>query len=97
MRTLLSALAMASSLMAAGAAIAAERTVTFAVENMYCAACPYTVRSAMAAVAGVTRVEVSFEKKSAAVTFDDAKTTIDSIGASSTDAGYHAHVVTQGN
>jgi periplasmic mercuric ion binding protein len=27
------------------AALAAERTVTLAVQNMYCAACPHTVKS----------------------------------------------------
>jgi periplasmic mercuric ion binding protein len=29
------------------AALAAERTVTLAVQNMYCAACPHTVKSSL--------------------------------------------------
>jgi mercuric ion binding protein len=41
------------SLFAASTAYAAERTVTLAVENMYCAACPHTVRARLQAVAGV--------------------------------------------
>lgn len=97
MRTLLGVFALAGSLLAASAAMAAERTVTFAVENMYCAACPYIVQTSMTAVPGVAKVDVSFEKKSAVVTFDDAKTTTDAIGAASTDAGYPAHVVAQGS
>lgn len=95
MRTFLSALALAG--LFATSALAAERTVTFSVENMYCASCPYIARSAMAAVPGVEKVDVSFEKKSAVVTFDDAKTTVEAIGAASTDAGYPAHVVAQGS
>ena len=55
-----------------GPAAAAERTVTFTVENMSCVTCPYIVEQALAAVPGVLGVEVSFEDKTAVVTFDDA-------------------------
>ena len=69
---------------------AADRTVTLAVENMDCAACPYIVRTAMAAVPGVSHVEVSFEKKAAVVTFDDVRTTAEAVAAASEKAGYPA-------
>ena len=46
MRQLITTLAFGAGLFAAPEAQAAERTVTLAVENMYCAACPYTVREA---------------------------------------------------
>ena len=76
---------------------AAERTVTLAVENMTCTACPYIVRKTMAAVPGVSRVEVSFERKAAVVTFDDARTTAGAVAAASANAGYPARPVDTGS
>ncbi|MGT2467845.1 heavy-metal-associated domain-containing protein (plasmid) [Mesorhizobium atlanticum] len=93
MKTYLSALALIGSMMTAPAAFAAERTITFAVDNMKCASCPYIVKNSMAAVPGVTKVAVSFEAKTATVTFDDAKTNPDAIAAASMNAGYPAHPV----
>ena len=97
MRMLLRTFALIGSVMVSQAALAGERTVTFAVENMYCAACPYTVKTSMASVAGVKSVNVSFEAKTATVTFDDAKATADAIAAASANAGYPARVVKQGS
>jgi mercuric ion binding protein len=57
---------------------------------MYCAACPYIVKTSMEAVPGVVNVAVSFEAQTATVTFDDTKTTPDAIAAASTNAGYPA-------
>ncbi|MGL3111776.1 heavy-metal-associated domain-containing protein [Bradyrhizobium sp. BR 1432] len=79
------------------AAVAGERTVTFAVDNMTCASCPYIVKSSMAAVHGVAKVAVSFAAKTATVTFDDAKTNPDAIAAASLNAGYPAHAKPQGS
>jgi mercuric ion binding protein len=75
---------------AAHAAFAAERTVTFAVDKMTCASCPYIVKKSMAAVPGVSSAAVSFETKTAIVTFDDTKTNADAIGAASAKAGFPA-------
>jgi len=97
MKTYLSAFALIASVMAAPAAFAGERTVTFAVDNMTCASCPYIVKTSMAGVPGVTKVAVSFEAKTATVTFDDAKTNTDAIAAASTNAGYPAHPRQQGS
>jgi mercuric ion binding protein len=77
--------------MTASAAFAAQRTVTFAVDNMTCAACPYIVKSSMAAVPGVADVTISFEAKIAIVTFDDGATNEDAIAAASMNAGYPVH------
>ena len=44
-----------------------------AVQNMYCAACPHTVKASLEAVPGVTKVVVSFKEKTAVVTYDDEK------------------------
>ncbi|MEW5881375.1 MAG: mercury resistance system periplasmic binding protein MerP [Pseudomonadota bacterium] len=77
-------------LAAASGAAAAERTATLAVDNMTCAACPITVKKAMSRVDGVTKVEVSYEKREAVVRFDDAKTSLQAIAKASADAGYPA-------
>ena len=75
---------------------AAQRTVTLAVENMGCAACPYIVREAMSAVPGVSRVEVSLAMRAAVVTFDDARTTVEAVAAASADAGFPAQLADAG-
>jgi mercuric ion binding protein len=91
------ALSLIVSMMAAPAAFAGERTVTFAVDNMFCASCPYIVKSSMAAVPGVAKVAVSLQARTAIVTFDDAKTNPDAIAAASMNAGYPAHRVQRGS
>lgn len=78
----------ALGLLASSAALAAEKTVTLAVKNMTCVACPFTVKSSLQAVPGVKKVAVSFEDKSAVVTFDDAKTNVSALTAATTNAGY---------
>ena len=69
-------------------AFAAERTVTLAVQNMYCAACPHTVRVSLQDVIGVDRVVVSMQEKTATVTYDDARTNVKALTAATTNAGY---------
>ena len=96
MKRFLSVLVLAGAVVATPA-FAAERTVTFAVDNMTCASCPYIVKTSMAAVPGVSKVTVSFAAKSATVIFDDAKATPDSIAAASMNAGYPAHRRQQGS
>ena len=92
-----SALALIGSMMVAPAARAGERTITFAVDNMTCASCPYIVKSSMEGVPGVAKVAVSFRAKTATVSFDDAKTNPDAIATASMNAGYPAHPVKQGS
>ena len=95
MKKSLSALALIMSVMTAPAVFATERTVTFAIDNMTCASCPYIVKTSMAAVPGVSTVAVSFEAKTATVTFDDAKTNPDAIATASMNAGYPARPTQQ--
>jgi mercuric ion binding protein len=92
-----SALALIGSMMVAPAAWAGERTITFAVDNMTCASCPYIVKSSMEGVPGVAKVAVSFQAKTATVSFDDTKTNPDAIATASMNAGYPAHPVKQGS
>jgi mercuric ion binding protein len=74
-------------------AFAASRSVTLAVSHMTCSTCPITVRKALFGVAGVETVAVNLDKKEAAVTFDDAKTTVEALTKATEDAGYPSHVV----
>ena len=67
---------------------ASPKTVTLNVSGMTCAACPITVKKALEKVAGVSKVEVRFEKKQVLVTFDDSRTTTDALVKTTTDAGY---------
>jgi mercuric ion binding protein len=71
---------------------AASRTVTLDVSGMTCAACPITVKKALEKVPGVTKITVSFEKKQAVVTFDDAKTNTNALVKATTNAGYPSKV-----
>jgi mercuric ion binding protein len=88
MNKLLVSTAFTLGLLASSAALTAEKTVTLAVKNMYCAACPHTVKASLEAVPGVTKVAVSYKDKTAIVTFDDAKTVVDALTAATTNAGY---------
>ena len=97
MKTSLSALALIASVMVAPAAFASERTMTFTVDNMTCASCPYIVKTSMAAVPGVAKVAVSFQTRTATVTFDDARTNPDAIAAASMNAGFPAHPKRKGS
>ena len=76
------------SFLTSSTAFAAEQTVTLAVQNMYCSACPHTVKSSLEAVPGVAKVVVSYENKTAVVTFDDAKTAVPALISATTNAGY---------
>ena len=71
-----------------GAAMAEQRTVTLAVENMYCEACPYMVKKTIEKVSGVSKVTVSFKEKTAVVVFDDARAEVKDLTNATTSAGY---------
>jgi mercuric ion binding protein len=93
MTRVLAMLTLVVSVLAATAASAGERTATLAVENMYCAACPYIVKQSLARISGVTKVAVSFEQKTATVTYDDQKTTPDALISATTQAGYPSKTI----
>ena len=85
-RNLLAAVIVQLGLVAS--AWASPQTVTLNVSGMTCPACPITVKKALEKVAGVSKVEVRFEKKQVLVTFDDAKTNTDALVKATTNAGY---------
>jgi mercuric ion binding protein len=55
---------------------------------MDCAACPFVVRKSLQSVPGVANVAVSYEDKTAIVTFDDSKTDLKALTNATTNAGY---------
>jgi periplasmic mercuric ion binding protein len=82
------ALVLGFGLLASPTALAGEKTITLTVKNMYCAACPHTVKSSLEAVSGVTKAVVSYKDKTAVVTYDDAKTNANALTAATTNAGH---------
>ena len=88
MTKLLICAAMAISVLASSAAFAAEKTITLAVKNMYCADCPFIVKKSLEAVPGVAKAIVSYKDKTAVVTYDDTKATVPTLIRATTDAGY---------
>ncbi|MDE2332414.1 MAG: cation transporter [Bradyrhizobium sp.] len=59
--------------------MAADKTITLAVNNMDCAACPSIVKGSLEAVPGVAKVAVSFKDKTATVIYDDAKANVNQL------------------
>ena len=78
----------AVGVVASPAAFAADKTVTLAVNNMVCAACPSIVKGSLEAVPGVAKVAVSFKDKTATVIYDDAKADVNQLTSATTKAGY---------
>ena len=80
----------------ASPALAGETTVTLAVRNWYCAACPHVIKQSLAAVPGVINVTVSDKTKTASVTFDDTKTDVKSLTQATAGVGYPSFLYTEG-
>jgi len=88
MKRLVTLAALTAGILASGSALAAEQTAKLAAAGMYCSACPVTVQKSLIAVPGVSKVAVSFEEKTAIVTFDDQKTNVQALINATTNAGY---------
>ncbi len=68
--------------------MAADKSITLAVSNMDCAACPSIVKGSLQAVSGVAEVAVSFKDKTATIVYDDAKADVKQLTSATTKAGY---------
>ncbi len=79
------------------AAVTEAQTKVFAIENMTCPACPFTVKKAMARVAGVKKVTVDFDAKTATAEFDPTVASIDDIANASSGVGYPATPIESSN
>ncbi len=92
MKTILKAAIFAGGILAVTPAFAGERTVVLEVSGMTCASCPYIVRKTLAAVEGVTSVNVSLADKVAVVSFDDSKTEVAALTEATGDMGFPSAV-----
>ncbi len=74
--------------LAAGPVIAAPQTVTLTIPTMDCPVCPITIKKALTQVTGVSQALVSYERREATVTFDNARTTVEALTRATAQAGY---------
>src|SRR5260370_42614201 len=75
-------------IVSSGAAMAEQRTVILAVDNMYCEACPYMVKKTIEKVSGVSKVTVSFKDKTAVLVFEDSRAQDKELTEATHSAGY---------
>ena len=73
---------------AAAPAFAAPKQVTLTVPTMDCATCPVTIKVALMKVPGVSKAVVSYKRRTAQVTFDDAKTDVAALTRATDGVGY---------
>ena len=92
MRRLFTGIAVLGAMAISAPAWADDKTITLSVPGMNCAVCPLTIKAALGKVPGVSKVEASYEKKIAVVTFDAAKTNIEVLTKATADAGYPSSV-----
>ena len=81
-------LAAAAFLIAAAPAHAAQKQVTLTIPTMDCETCPVTIRVALMKVPGVSKAVVSYARRTAKVTYDDAKTDVAALTKATEGAGY---------
>ena len=97
MRQILAAAIMTLAVVSSGRAIAAERTATLRIENMYCASCPFIVKQTLASVPGVTNVEISYEQAAAIsvaiVDHEDTKADVTALTAATSSVGFPSSVI----
>ena len=72
---------------------AATQTVTLSVPDMNCATCPITVKKSLTKVSGVSKTEVSLDRREAKVAFDDTKTSAEALARATKEAGYPSTVI----
>ena len=67
---------------------AEPRTVELAVQKMFCATCPITVRLALRKTVGVIDATVTLDPPLATVIYDDAKTNPEQLTRATANAGF---------
>ncbi len=83
---------LAAGLVASGG-LAAERTVTLEVGNLFCGGCQYIVKKTLTRVPGVSRAKFSLSKDTVVVTFDDVKTDAAALTAATKAIGFPSEVI----
>jgi mercuric ion binding protein len=88
MTKLSNALTLALLLGAAPLALAKQQTVKLNVPTMDCATCPITIKASLSKVPGVSKVQVSYEKREAVIVYDDAQASVADLKKATEDVGY---------
>jgi mercuric ion binding protein len=91
----LNALSLLALLGAAPFALAAQQTVSLNVPTMDCATCPITIKASLVKVPGVSKVQVSYEKREAVIVFDDTKASLADLKKATEDVGYPSMLKTR--
>ena len=94
MRKMLRARTLVVAFLLGGSAIAAEQTVNLSVGNMYCEVCSLLLDKKLSEVPGGSAVAVSYDEKTAVVTFDDERTNVEALASVCTELGYTTQVQT---
>jgi len=84
----LKTLTLIAMLSAAPFALAKPQTVKLNVPTMDCATCPITIKAALVKVPGVSKVQVSYEKREAVVVYDDAQASVADLKKATEEVGY---------
>jgi mercuric ion binding protein len=84
----LKTLVLIATLSAAPFALAKPQTVKLNVPTMDCATCPITIKAALVKVPGVSKVQVSYEKREAVVVYDDAQASVADLKKATEEVGY---------
>jgi periplasmic mercuric ion binding protein len=69
-----------------------SQSVILDMQNMTCTLCKFTIKKALQGVEGVAGANVDYDSKTAEVTFNPQKTSVDALIKATTDAGYPATV-----
>jgi mercuric ion binding protein len=85
---ILHTLSLIAMLAAAPLALARQQTVKLNVPTMDCATCPITIKASLSKVPGVSKVQVSYEKREAVIVYDDAQATVADLKKATEDVGY---------
>jgi periplasmic mercuric ion binding protein len=96
MKSVLGVLAIFGMVLGTEAAAAKEQVIILSVENMTCSVCPVTVRKALEMQEGVSEANVSLEPPHAVVTFDDEHTDVQTLVATTTNAGFPSALLPEG-
>ncbi|GAB4409117.1 MAG: mercury resistance system periplasmic binding protein MerP [Thermodesulfovibrionales bacterium] len=70
--------------------------VTLKVDGMTCASCPATVKAVLKRLPGVINADVSYKEAKATVSYYEGKVTVEQMIKAIEDAGYTAHLITEG-
>ena len=85
-------LALLVTLLTGGNALAAEQSVTLKVKNA-CPTCGYIIKKTLGEVSGVERVGYSARGDTVTVVFDDSKTDVETLIATTTSVGFPVQVM----